>query len=119
MGERIVRANALLDTGAQKSAVPLWALDAIGMIPKDGTKSRVMSAAGWVDAYAATVGMEIQYGGKWFDMGAVGAFSLNTEWSRSPDMRVPFLLGRTGFFDRFEMRINELERAAWLRKIGR
>ena len=61
--------------------MPLWALDAVGMIPPDGTKVRVIGATGWVDAYESTVGMEIQYGGKWFDMGAVDVLSPDTEWS--------------------------------------
>ena len=35
-----------------------------------------------------------------------------------PDSRVPFLLGRDGFFDKCNACFDEAERAAWLRRAG-
>ena len=42
----------------------------------------------------------------------------DTEQSRDPAFHIPFLLGRRGFFDKFDMCISESQKALWLRRIG-
>ena len=117
-GDRIVQAVAMLDTGASASLVPMWSLDRLGTTVDNGTRQEVLGPSGYFHAYDVEFGAEIEHDEGWFDVGVMNALAPDTEWSRDPKFHFPFLLGRRGFFNKFDMCISESQKALWLRKIG-
>ena len=109
---------AVLDTGATVSSVPMWLLEQLGISVDEGSRRTVFGAGGDFDAHAVKVGVEIDHNNGWFDIGVVDALAPDTPQSRDPKFRLPFLLGRRGFFDRFDTCFSESERAVWLRRVG-
>ena len=115
---RAVRADGVLDTGATVSFVPLWSLRRLGITADKGSRQMVLGAGGPFPAYVAKIGLEFRHRNRWLDIGVVSALAPDTKWSADPKFQIPFLLGRRGFFDKFDMCISEAQRAVWLRKIG-
>ena len=109
---------AVLDTGATVSSVPMWLLEQLGISVDEGSRRTVFGAGGDFDAHAVKVGVEIDHNNGWFDIGVVDALAPDPTQSRDPKFRLPFLLGRRGFFDRFDTCFSESERAVWLRRVG-
>ena len=118
VGKRAVRAKAMLDTGASVSSVPMWSLDRLGIAVDKESKHAVFGPSNSFHAYNIKIGVEIEHGEGWLDIGVISAVSPDTEQSRDPRFRIPFLLGRRGFFDKFDMYISESQKAVWLRRIG-
>ena len=116
-GAKSTRTNAVLDTGAVTTMVPMWALQDLDVGLDEGSKTKVAGATGWAEAYHTSVRLELSYDDEWLDMGPVGVLSPDTEWSRHRKYNLPVLLGRAGFFDRFHMLFDQAGEAAWLRKI--
>ena len=114
----MVRADGVLDTGATVSSVPLWSLRRLGITTDEGSRQMVLGAGGPFPAYVVKIGLEFRHCKRWLDIGDVSAFAPDTKWSADPKYQIPFLLGRRGFFDGFDMCISETQRAVWLRKIG-
>ena len=117
-GDRMVRADAMLDTGASASFVPMWSLDRLGTAVDKGTRREVLGPSGYFHAYDVEFEAEIEHDEGWFDVGVMNALTPDTERSRDPRFRFPFLLGRRGFFNNYDMCISESQKAVWLRKIG-
>ena len=64
------------------------------------------------------IGMEVSHGGAWLDLGSISVVSPDTEVSRDPEQEHPILLGRKGFFDKFQLLLDEPSQEAWLREIA-
>lgn len=114
----MVQAIALLDTGASLSLVPMWSLDKMGIVADEGSRRAVFGPSDAFYAYRIKIGVEIEHDEGWLDIGVISAVVPDTKWSRDPRFHIPFLLGRRGFFDKFDMCISESQKAVWLRKIG-
>lgn len=108
-------ADGLLDTGADRPAMPMWLLQQQGIPIYKDTRRIIYSASGPFWAYSAKVGMEIQIHDAWFDIGVSDVLVPDTQWSRDPSARRPLLLGLDGFFDRVDMYINHSREEFWLR----
>ena len=100
------------------SAVPLWATSHLGIEMGEGGKQAAIGAGVRIDACHVEVGVDVEIGARWLDTGIITALVPDTEWSRRRDARLPFLLGRNGFLDRFDACFDEPDRAVWLRRIG-
>ena len=116
--KRMVQADAMLDTGASVSSVPMWSLDRLGIAVDKKTRQPVFGPSGGYHAYDVKIGAEIEHSEGWLDIGAISVLVPDTEQSRDPAFHIPFLLGRRGFFDKFDMCISESQKALWLRRIG-
>ena len=116
--EEVVRAKGLLDTGAGVSAMPLWAAEQLGIALDKESLQPAFGASGGFEAYSVRASIEAQMGGSWMDVGIVEVLVPDTGPSRNPDSRVPFLLGRDGFFYRYGACFDEAEKVAWLRRTG-
>lgn len=112
----VIRTHDMLDTGASRTLVPLWALIKLGVALDEGSKAKVLTAAGWVEVYRAEIRMDVLHGNEWIVLGVVGVVSPDTKMSRSREQGLPFLLGRLGFFDKFYMLLDEAKREVWLRR---
>lgn len=106
--------DGLLDTGADKSAVPIWLLEELGTPIDKRTRRKVYSASGPFWAYTAKLGMEIQCNGQWFDIGVSDVLVPDTPWSLDPLLRRPILLGLKGFFNKARMYIDHTREEFWL-----
>ena len=113
-----VQVRAVIDTGANVSAVPLWAANYLGIEVGDADRQTAIGAGGRIDAYRVEVGMDVRIDGRWLDTGIITALAPDTDWSRRREARLPFLLGRNGFLDKFNACFDEPDRAVWLRRIG-
>ena len=118
VGDCTIYAKAMLDTGASVSSVPMWSLDKMGITVDKKSRHAVFGPSDRFYAYNIKIGVEIEHGKGWLDIGVINAIAPDTEQSRDPRFRIPFLLGRRGFFDKFDMYISESQKAVWLRKIG-
>lgn len=114
-----VQLHGIIDSGADTSVVPLWALRDLGAAVDDGSRRSVYGVAGILHAYSARIGLEIKHGRRWLDMGTVDVSVPDTEWSRDPAVAWPFVLGLGGFFDRFDVCISHARKAFWLGKAGK
>lgn len=114
----MVQAKALLDTGASVSSVPMWSLDKMGIVVDEGSRRAVFGPSDAFYAYDIKIGVEIEHNEGWLDIGIISAVVPDTKQSHDPRFRIPFLLGRRGFFDKFDMCISESQKAVWLHKIG-
>ena len=109
----VFRATAVLDTGAAVSSIPMWSLRRLGTAPDEGTRQAAFGAQGGFQACGTRIGMEIEHDRSWLDIGVMDAPVPDTARPRDPEFRLPFLLGRRGFFDKFDMRISESQQAVW------
>ena len=117
-GAPVFQGSGILDSGAAMSVVPLWLVHKLG-IPICEVSRRIMySVSGRFVAYVVDMRMDMQYGGRWLDMGAIRAAVPDTERSRDPRFGCPVLLGLDGFFDRFEVYISHGKKRFWLGKVG-
>ena len=107
-----------VDTGASVSAVPPWAARVPGIEAGGGGKQISPGEGGGFGSYRIKVDIRAEIGGRWMDIGVVGALSPDTEPSRRRDSRLPFLPGRDGFLDRFNVCFDEPDRAMWIRSVG-
>ena len=114
----VVKATAVLDTGASVSSIPMWSLDQLGIAVDKGTRRMAFGVQGDFQAYGTRIGIEIEHDMGWLDIGVVDALVPDTARSRDPDFHLPFLLGRRGFFDKFDTCISESQQVVWLRRIG-
>lgn len=114
----MIRAFGVLDTGASRTLVPMWALRRLGITVDGASKVRVLSATGWIEVYKVRIGLEVFYGDEWIDLGMIDAVSPDTEVSRSHERGLPFLLGRRGFFDKFQLFLDEPKKETWLRRLA-
>lgn len=110
--------RGMLDSGAAMSVVPLWAIRDLKVPVRKESKYTMYSVSGSLDVYEVDVSMEMRYGSRWLDLGVIRVVAPDTEWSRDPDSRRPFLLGLGGFFDRFDVSISHAKRLFWLGKVG-
>ena len=117
-GGEVVQARSVMDTGANVSAVPMWAAEQLGIALDKESRQPAFGASGTFEAYRVKINVEAKMGGRWVDIGTVEALVPDTEPSRDPASRVPFLLGRFGFFDKYSACFDEAEKAAWLRRVG-
>ena len=117
-GVEAVHARGLLDTGASVSSMPMWAAEQLGIALDGESLQPAFSATGGFEAYRVKIGPDAKIGGAWTSIGVVEAPVPGTEPSRRPDSRVPFLLGRDGFIDKYSACFDEAERTAWLRRAG-
>ena len=108
----------MLDSGATVSVVPLWAIRDLGIPVRKESKCTMYSVSGSLNVYKVDIGIEMQYGNRWLDLGVIRAAAPDTEWSRDPKAHRPFLLGLNGFFDRFDVSISHAKRLFWLGKVG-
>ena len=116
--EEVVRARGLLDTGAWVSSMPMWAAEQLGIALDKGALQPAFNASGRFEAYRVKIKVDTKIGDVWTGIGVVQALIPDTEPSRRPDSRVPFLLGRDGFFDKYSACFDEADRTAWLRRVG-
>ena len=115
--EVVVRARALMDTGAYMSAAPMWATEQLGIVLDEKSKQPTFSASGTFEAYRTKIGVVAAKLGRWSDIGVVKALVPDTEPSRDPTSRVPFLLGRDGFFTKYRACFDEVGKVTWLCRI--
>ena len=108
----------LIDTGANVSVVPLRAALELGIAMDESGKQSSLGAGGGFDSYSIEVGIQVWIGGRWRDIGAARALSPDTESSRRRGSRLPFLLGRDGFLDKFNVCFDEQDRTVWIRRNG-
>lgn len=104
-----IRADGVIDTGASVSALPLWAVWHMGIVVGEESAKPAFSASGKFIAYSTRVGMEAMYDGNWVDIGVIDVLAPDTPLSRDPSANLPFLLGRNGFFNKFNMCIDEAD----------
>lgn len=100
------------------SVVPLWLIHKLGIPVSEESKRIMYSVSGILEAYEVDIDVDMQYGSRWLELGAVKAVAPDTEWSRDPKAHRPFLLGLGGFFDRFDVSISHAKRLFWLGKAG-
>ena len=108
----------MLDSGASMSVVPLWLIHKLGIPVREESKRVMYSVSGILEAYEVDIGIDMQYGSRWLDLGTVKAVAPDTAWSRDPEAHRPFLLGLSGFFDRLDVSISHAKRLFWLGKVG-
>ena len=116
--KHVIQALGQLDTGATSSAVPIWLLRRLGIPLDKKTRRQIYTVSGKLWAYSVRLGMEIQCGGSWFDIGEADVIVPDTPWSRDPNARRPILLGLNGFFDRVRMCIDHLNETFWIRLLA-
>ena len=114
--KEVVRGMAVLDTGAHVSAAPMWAARRLGIELDEGTRQLAFGASGTFKAYLADVHVAAELGAEWDDIGVVKALFPDTAASRDPTSRVPFLLGRNGFFSKYSACFDEGRKEVWLRR---
>lgn len=114
-----VQLHGIIDSGADASVVPLWALRDLGDTVDEKSIRSVYGVAGLLHAYSARIGLEIKHGRKWIDMGTVDVSVPDTEWSRDPAFVWPIVLGLGGFFDRFDVCISHSKKSFWLGRAGK
>ena len=114
-----VQLHGIIDSGADASVVPMWALRDLGTTVDEGSRRSVYGVAGLLHAYSAKIGLEIKYGRKWLDMGTVDVSVPDTEWSRDPSFAWPFILGLDDFFSRFDVCISHSKKSFWLGRAGK
>ena len=116
-GAPVFQGSGILDSGASMSAVPLWLVCKLG-IPVDRESKRTMySASDRFEAFEVDIGMDMRYGGRWLDMGAIRVVVPDTARSRDQGFQCPILLGLDGFFDRFEVYISHAKKRFWLGEV--
>ena len=113
-----VRRMGMVDTGASVTAVPLWAVQDMGIAVDMEGRRPSFGAGGGFDSYRIRVGIHVRIGGRWLDIGVVRAVSPDTESSRRRSAHLPFLLGRDGFLDKFSVCFDERDSAMWIRGAG-
>ena len=111
-----VKADGMLDTGAAVPAIPLWAILHTGIAVDDKATEPAFGVSEKFVAYKTKVGVEVMYDGNWVDIGVIDVLAPDTPMSRDPTADTPFLLGRNGFFDKFNMCIDEPNKAVWIRR---
>lgn len=111
-----VTADGMLDTGAAVPAIPLWAILHMGIAVDDKATKPAFGVSEKFIAYRTKVGVEVMYDGNWVDIGVIDVLAPDTPSSRDPTANTPFLLGRNGFFDKFNMCIDEPNKAVWIRR---
>lgn len=67
--------------------------------------------SGRLDGYRAEIGINAWIGNQWLDVGVVTALVPDAKRSRGPSAGQPFLLGRNGFLDRFNVCFDEPNQA--------
>ncbi len=112
----IIQGTAVIDTGAVRPSVPMWGVQELGIVLSKDSKQPAFGVGWQMDAYRVLVRIEAWIGMYWVDMGVVAALSPDTEWSRRRDANPPFLLGRDGFLNKFNVCFDETNKAMWLRK---
>lgn len=116
--KHVIQALGQLDTGATSSAVPIWLLRRLGIPLDKKTLRQIYTVSGKLWAYSVRLGMEIQCGGPWFDIGEADVLAPDTPRSRDPAARYPILLGLSGFFDRVRMCIDHSSETFWIRLLA-
>ena len=108
----------MVDTGASVPVVPLWAVQDMGIAVHEKDRQPALGAGGGFASYMVRVGICVLIGDSWRDIGIVGALSPDTEPSRQRSARMPILLGRNGFLDKFSVCFDERDGAMWIRGAG-
>ena len=112
----MVLSMAVIDTGAAMLSVPMWGVQEMGIALSEDDKQPAFGVGWQMDTYHVQLRTEAWIGRYWVDMDVVTALSPDTEWSRSRDANPPFLLGRDGFLNKFNVCFDETNKAMWLRK---
>ena len=108
---RAFEAYGVLDTGADAPVMPMWSLRRLGIPLDKKSKREVYGVSGPFWSYSAKVGLEIECGGRWLDVGTARVHVPDTPWSRNPHTVLPLLLGLNGVFDRIHMCIDHSREA--------
>ena len=106
--------DGLLDTGADRPAIPMWALRLLGIPLDEGTRRVAYSVSGPLWSYHAKVGLEINCHGRWYDICVAEVIVPDTPWSRDRNVRRPLLLGLDGFFDRVLLHLDHSRKEFWI-----
>ena len=112
----MVLSMTVIDTGATMPSVPMWGVQEMGIALSEDDKHPAFGVGWKMDAYHVQLRTEAWIGRYWVDMDVVTALSPDTEWSRRRDANPPFLLGRDGFLNKFNVCFDEPNKAMWLRK---
>lgn len=109
-----IEAHGILDTGADTSVMPMWLLRRLGIQLDKKTRREVYSVSGPLWSYGAKVGLEIECGGRWLDIGVAEVNFPDAPWSRNHLYVRPFLLGLDGFFNNIHMCIDHSKKEFWI-----
>lgn len=109
--------SATVDTGAMISCVLLWIVHRLGIAVSEDSRQPAFGVGGQIDAHRVRACIEAWIGNTWMDIGAIAALSPDTEWSRRQSARMPILLGRDGFLDKFNVCFDEPNETMWLRRV--
>ena len=64
----MVKATAVLDTGASVSSIPMWPLWRLGIAADKGARQAAFGVQGDFQAYGVKIGVEIAHNNGWLDI---------------------------------------------------
>jgi hypothetical protein len=109
-GEESFEILALLDSGADSSAIPQEMAEVLGL-DLTGKKDKSYGIGGMVDSINSRVNVTIQKGHEHYTM------TVEVKVILKDDLQIPPLLGRAGFFDEFEITFNDHKKKIALKKL--
>jgi hypothetical protein len=101
---------ALLDSGADSTAIPQEMAEVLGL-DLSGKKDKSHGIGGTVDSINSRVNVAIQKGHEHYSM------TIDVKVLLKDGLQLPPLLGRSGFFDEFEITFNEHKKKITLKKL--
>ena len=113
---REIRMNALIDSGADWSFLPLEIANTL-RLPIDTSEAKILTISGITSVYTSKVYVEIpRHGNTPIPVGFVNVHVMPKEVD---DRQVPnfIILGRKDFFEKFEVTINETSQYITLRDV--
>ena len=105
-----IEVMALLDSGADVSAIPKDVAEILG-IPLDGKREEIGGIGGKVGAIESSVNVLVQGSHERYQFNMKVKVILDEH-----DSKFPIILGRLGFFDKFDITFVERHRKVVLRK---
>ena len=108
----------LVDSGADIFSIPLSMANTIGLDLDDATVKVTRSASGEFSTYRTTMYVEIIYKKKKVDVGLVEVAVPKTD-PKAEDVKEHTLIGRRGFFDKYEVTFNDVQETLHLSRINR
>lgn len=114
----VVRAMAIVDTGATRSSIPMWAALQLGIVRDGDVKRPAFGVGGRLVGYRKEIGIKAWIGSSWLDAGISTALVPDTKRSRNKSGGQPFLLGRDGFLDRVNVCFDEPNKEMRLRRVA-
>ena len=112
---REVRINALIDSGADWSFIPLEIANTL-RLDIDKSDNRLLTVAGEMSVYQTKIHLEIpRRGGYPLVVGTINAYVMPEEsGEKMPNF---IILGRKDFFEKFEVTINETAKSITLKDV--